>query len=95
MNFSEEEKKSWTGKVRPSCAVKPMIKAPKPSATVKPFLKSEGLVEDESLEKGEAKIVAGSGSVITNGQVHQPECQPFYEALSYQLLSFRHYKKEG
>jgi len=73
LNFSEEEKKAWTGKVRPSCAVKPMIKAPKPSATVKPFLKSEGLGEDESLEKGEAKIVAGSGSVISNGQVHQPQ----------------------
>ena len=55
LNFSEEEKKAWTGKVRPSCAVKPMIKAPKPSATVKPFIKSEGLGEDDSQEKGEKK----------------------------------------
>eukprot|EP00090_Calanus_glacialis_P012504 TRINITY_DN21085_c0_g1_i1.p1 TRINITY_DN21085_c0_g1~~TRINITY_DN21085_c0_g1_i1.p1 ORF type:complete len:1287 (-),score=515.73 TRINITY_DN21085_c0_g1_i1:63-3923(-) len=69
LNFSEEEKKAWTGKVKPSCAVKPMLKAPKPSATVKPFLKSEGICEDDRLEKGEGKEVGGGGSVfISNGQ---------------------------
>jgi len=73
LNFSEEEKKLWSGKVKPSCAVKPMLKAPKPSATVKPFIKSEGICDEDQLEKGEGKEGVGRvGSVlVTNGQTSQ------------------------
>jgi len=68
LNFSEEEKKVWSGKVKPSCAVKPMLKAPKPSATVKPFIKSEGICEEDQLEKGEGKEVGGASSgLVPNG----------------------------
>jgi len=73
LNFSEEEKKLWSGKVKPSCAVKPMLKAPKPSATVKPFIKSEGICDEDQMVKGEGKEGVGRvGSVlVTNGQTSQ------------------------
>jgi len=66
MNLTEEEKKAWS---KPVQAVRPMQKAPKPSATVKPFVKSEGITEMEEQAKvaevgpgGETKLV-----VATNG----------------------------
>ena len=58
MNLSEEEKKGWLSKQeswnKPVQAVRPMQKAPKPSATVKPFIKSEGISEMTNVVKAEA-----------------------------------------
>ena len=49
MNLSDDEKKGWKQESwnKPVQAVKPMQKAPKPSATVKPFIKSEGMTSSE------------------------------------------------
>merc|ERR1719357_1287143 len=66
-NFSEEDKKSYTGKVKPSCAVKPMLKAPKPSATVKPFLKSEGISEEDADK--DKDIVLEDSSFLTSEKI--------------------------
>ena len=58
MNLSEEEKKGWLSKQeswnKPVQAVRPMQKAPKPSATVKPFIKSEGISDMTNVVKAEA-----------------------------------------
>ena len=57
MNLSEEEKKGWQSKQeswnKPVQAVRPMQKAPKPSATVKPFIKSEGISDMTNVVKAE------------------------------------------
>merc|ERR1719234_1753568 len=59
MNLSEDEKKGWSNSKqeswnKPVQAVRPMQKAPKPSATVKPFIKSEGISDMANMVKAEA-----------------------------------------
>ena len=62
MNLSEDERKAWS---KPVQAVRPMPKAPKPSATVKPFVKSEGISEMEGKVKEDTELVMNSE--VTNG----------------------------
>ena len=62
---SDEDKK-----VKPSCAVKPMLKGPKPTANVKPFIKTEGLVDVDKSDGLDVKenvpiSTVPSSSVIT------------------------------
>ena len=63
MNLSEEEKKGWSNSKqeswnKPVQAVRPMQKAPKPSATVKPFIKSEGISDMANMVKAETATEA-------------------------------------
>ena len=62
-------------KVKPSCAVKPMLKGPKPTANVKPFIKSEGIVEVDKFGDSKENIVpittSTTSAVVTSSIVRE------------------------
>ena len=73
LNLGEEEKKSWSNMKqeswnKPVQAVKPMQKAPKPSATVKPFIKSEGISDMTNM----VKVETNEAEVSSEGQRKAP-----------------------